>query len=279
MGKAVAYYRSRPGEPEASELALRRQREAVQEELGRGFHLVAEFTEREGEAGSEAWPAYAAAVRAASAHSSPGLMDVTLMIASQAGIGTGGPFREPSVEGAGGFTTCWLQVRSVPALERIALPGGAPGPLCLYAVCCPQQLDTLVYLCNAGPDALADVVVTTDTLTMGECFGSNREERWADGCTQERRWAMLPPGTGVLVALLDHLMWDFVSRHRVAWTDPAGWRCTAEAHDVSLNICDLSEHPDEPWVAFRPVPQGDATAPDVVARDGRRAQGEEADVG
>jgi hypothetical protein len=64
MMKTVAYYRSRPGEPEASDQALRLQREAVQRMVDQGFaDVVAEFVEREGEEGSETWPAYVAAVR------------------------------------------------------------------------------------------------------------------------------------------------------------------------------------------------------------------------
>ena len=39
--------------------------------------------------------------------------------------------------------------------REIALPLGAPGVLCLYADFRPGQLDTLVYLCNAGLDALS----------------------------------------------------------------------------------------------------------------------------
>ena len=63
--KAVVYCRSRPGEPAASELALRRQREAVQQELEEGCKLVAEFTEHEGEAGSAGYPAFRRPARGA----------------------------------------------------------------------------------------------------------------------------------------------------------------------------------------------------------------------
>lgn len=54
--KAVVYYRTRPSEPEASEMALQLQQQAVQQFIGTGHHtLVAEFIEREGESG-EGWP-------------------------------------------------------------------------------------------------------------------------------------------------------------------------------------------------------------------------------
>ena len=87
--KAVAYYRTRPSEPEASETALRLQREAVREELERGeLTLVAEFIEHEGERDPETYPAFMAAVRAAVDHSScEDLIDVAVLVASTAAIG------------------------------------------------------------------------------------------------------------------------------------------------------------------------------------------------
>ncbi len=140
---------------------------------------------------------------------------------------------------------------SIPKPPEIEIPAGAPGPLCLNADCRPRQLDTLIYLCNAGPDALARVVVTTDTISMNEFFSSKRgEEPWAEGRTCEPRWDVVPPGMAVMVASLDHCIWDYVKRYRLAYTDPAGRRWTAEAHDVDLTICDLPEDPEKAWVAF-----------------------------
>lgn len=152
MMKAVAYYRSCPGEPEASDLALRLQREAVQREVEEHhLDLAAEFAEREGEKGSETWPAYAAAVRAALAQGpEEDLIDVAL-VATYAAIGTGEPFEEPHLEGTHKLLHFEIGTRSIPTLPRIALPAGAPGPLCLYADYSPRQVQTLVHLCNAGP--------------------------------------------------------------------------------------------------------------------------------
>jgi len=63
--KAIAYYRSRPGEPDASNLALERQRAAVQRAVqDYGLAVVGEFVEREGEAGSEGHPSFIDAVEA-----------------------------------------------------------------------------------------------------------------------------------------------------------------------------------------------------------------------
>ena len=110
MMKAVAYYRTRPGEPDASDLAFGRQRDAVQREVEEGgLDLVAEFIEREGEKASETYPAFIAAVHAASTYNSgEGFLDVTLIIAAQAAIGSGEPFHEPKVESAGGFIRHYL---------------------------------------------------------------------------------------------------------------------------------------------------------------------------
>ena len=256
--KAVAYYRSRPGEPETSDLALSRQREAVRQEVEQhGLDLVAEFIEREGEAGSQACPAYVAAVHAASACSSgEGFLDATLIIAAQAAIGSGEPFQEPTVkvEGAGGFLSSYLQVRSIPAQAEIKLPAGAPGPLCLYADSRPRQLDTSIYLCNHDREALAEVVVIKDTISMNEFFSAERgEEPWADGRTYEQRWDVIPPGTGVMVASLDHCISDYVTRHRVAYTDATGRRWTAKAHDLKLAFSNQAGEPSEAWVTFSPV--------------------------
>ena len=263
--KAVAYYRSRPGEPEASDLALRIQREAVREAVEEGgFDLVAEFTEREGEDGSEGYPAYVAAVRAATAHKQDDdtVLDVALLVASQAGIGSGKPFNEPGVEGDGGMWRYMLNRPLIPAPPEIMLPAGAPGPLCLYADVRPRQLDTLIYLCNAGPETLAEVAVATDHISMHQFHKSEPDERWAEpDFTCGERWPGIPPGSCVLVASLDHSAWDEVNRYRLAYTDAARQRWAVEAHDLPLNACRLAQDPDKVWVPLSPARAADQFAP------------------
>ncbi len=259
--RAVAYCRSRPGEPAASELALRRQREAVQEEAESGCEVVAEFIEREGEAGSEGCPAFIAARHAAQNAG----RSMLFIIASRAAIGSGEVFQEPDQRAAAsskeqptpdgmGWLVLWgeLLTPSVPVPPEIVLPAGAPGPLCLYADCRPGQLDILIYLVNAGPDTLAEVVVKIHTIDLHRYLSSERGKlRWAEGRRFERRWDAVAPGTSVLVTSLDHWVLDDVSRHRLACTDPAGRRRKAEAYDVNLRSC----HPLEaPWAAFRRIP-------------------------
>ncbi len=256
MMKAVAYYRSRPCEPEASDLALRLQREAVRRTAEKNFlDVVAEFVKREGEAGSETCPAYVAAVHAALAQrSSEDLIDVALLIATDAAIGTGETFDEPNIEGSHGLLHFWIGARLIPALPEIALPAGAPGPLCLYADYRPRQRETLVYLCNARPDPLAEVTVVTDTIDMGDLHNSKPGERWAEASeTGEQHWDTVPPGTCVLLNTLGHMVWDMVNRHRMTFTDAAGQRWTAEVVDMNLNACQLSQDPDEVWATFRPA--------------------------
>lgn len=264
--KAVAYYRTRPSEPEASDLALRLQREAV--EAG-GFDPVAEFIEREGEEGSETYPAYAAAMRATLAAADgehddvrdAGLITmVALVIATHAAIGTGEPFQEPEVEVDAGISSrvsvlpTHLQAPTIPAPPRIALPAGAPAPLCLHADYRSRQLDTLVYVCNAGLDALTALLVATDTIDLHQFHVSKPGERWAEmHHTSEQWWDAVLPGTCVWVNSLDHCFGDAVNRYRVSFTDAAGRRWTAKAHDHALSSCHPPESPDQVWTAFGPV--------------------------
>ncbi len=265
MMKAVAYYRSRPGEPEASEQALRLQREAVQSTVEE-YHLdvVADFVEREDEEGSETCPAYAAAVHAALAErTSEDRIDVALLTATDVAIGTGETFKEPDIEGSHGLFHIWVSARLVPAPPVIALPAGAPGPLCLYADYRPRQRETLVYLCNAGPDPLAEVTVTTQTIDMSDLHFLKPGERWAEASEAgEQHWDAVPPGTCVLLNTLGHMVWDMVNRHRMTFTDVAGQRWTAEVVDLRLNACQLSQDPDEVWEAFRPARPADSTGAD-----------------
>ncbi len=260
MTKAVAYYRSRLSEPEASDLALRLQREAVRNEIeARSLDLIGEFTEREGESGTEDYPAYVAA--ACMAHGQGELVE--FIIASRAAIGSGEPFKEPAIEFeppddqdifAQGYIISELLTPLVQHASEIMLPDGAPGPLCLYADFRPRQLDTLVYLCNATAEALRDVVVATECISMYEFYSSQTNECWEQASrTFEQRWAAVPPGTCVQVAWLNHIIWDEVCRHRLTYADMAGQRWTAEAHDLSFNASRLAQDPDKVWATFSPA--------------------------
>jgi len=255
--KAVVYYRTRPSEPEASEMALQLQQQAVQRYIGTDHYtLVAEFIEREGESG-ERWPAYVAAVQAAVAQTnSEGGPSVTLIIASHAGIGSGEPFKEPSVsrdQAADGamIMNVLLSAALVPTQPEIALPPDAPGSLCLYADFRPRQLDTLVYLCNAGLSELTEVTAAIDTISMHQFYRSEPAEKWiAVDYTQEKRWDRIASGTCVLVNTLSHVIWDEVDRYRLTYIDTAGQHWTARADDRSLNACRLSDDPSQVWVRF-----------------------------
>ena len=120
MTDAIIYYRSRPSEPEASEVALHLQREAVRAEVEAGrIRAVGEFIEQEDAASDRALhpghetarrtverdepfasgateaairPAYLAALRAARAHE-----ETCLLIVSSAAIGSGEGFEPPEV--------------------------------------------------------------------------------------------------------------------------------------------------------------------------------------
>ena len=134
-------------------------------------------------------------------------------MASHAGIGSGEPFREPNVKGGGGLLHVSLNASLVPAQSEIALPLGAPCPLCLYADSRPNELDTLVYICNASLDVLSEVTVVIDSTSMFSFYQSEAAQRWASvDATQQVRWDAIPPDACVLVNTLSHYIWDEVNR-------------------------------------------------------------------
>jgi hypothetical protein len=144
-----------------------------------------------------------------------------------------------------------LNASLIPVQPEIALPLGAPGVLCLYADFRPGQLDTLVYLCNAGLDALSEVTVVIDNTSMFSFYQSEPAKRWANvHATRQVRWDVVPPGICVLINTLSHYIWDEVNRYSLTFTDAAGQRRTAKAHDLTLNACRLAQDPDKVWVAF-----------------------------
>ena len=252
--QVVAYYRTRPSEPEASKLALGLQREAVLEEIERdGSTLIAEFIEREGAAGDdgETYPAYVAAVEAVLAYRRDG-SNTWLYVASEAAIGSGRPFVGLGVPDSHDMFIFLIETPLVPAPPTIPLSVGAPASLCLYADYRSSHLDTLVYLCNAGPDALSEVAAVIDTTDMALFHrAASSAERWAKlHHSQEKHWNSVPPGTCVLANTLSHQLWDVVNRYRLTFTDAAGRRRTAETNDLTLNACRLAQHPNEVWDAF-----------------------------
>ena len=139
----------------------------------------------------------------------------------------------------------------IPAQSQIVLPIGVPGALCLYADFRPGQLDTPVYLCNAGLDALSEVTVVIDSTSMLSFYQSEPAKRWTSvDATRQVRWDAVPPGTCVPVNTLSHYIWDEVNRYSLTFTDAAGQRHTAQTHDLTLNACRLAQNPDKVWVAF-----------------------------
>lgn len=67
----------------------------------------------------------------------------------------------------------------------------------------------------------------------------------------------------LLINTLSHYIWDEVNRYSLTFTDAAGQRRTAEAHDLTLNACRLAQNPDTVCVAF------DAASPSAQARRGQ----------
>ncbi|EYD74718.1 hypothetical protein Rumeso_03671 [Rubellimicrobium mesophilum DSM 19309] len=281
MNDAIIYYRARPSEPEASETAMRLQRQAVCAAVEAGqLQVVGEFIEQEDEASDQVlrlkrealWRAvetdkpfaegntrdetrraYYAAVEAARAHGA-----ACLVVVSHAAIGSGEVFAEPWVEQGSGLLHVMLAAALVPTLPDIPVPAGAPGPLCLYADFRPGQLETLVYLCNAGPEALSVVTVDLDSITMFEFYREEPEQRWVDASTfPKQQWDVLPAGRAVLIDTLSHAMWDFVDRYRLAWSDGVGRRWTVAADSLAFNAERLAQDPTRVWEELAPARSAD----------------------
>lgn len=144
-----------------------------------------------------------------------------------------------------------LNATLLPYEPEISLPPGAPGMLCLYADFRPHQLDTLVYLCNAGPTVLTEVEVAIDSISMFQFHKSTTGDPWAEvQDSNGKRWEAVRPRRCVLANTLSHFVWDEVNRYRLTFTDAAGRRRTADVHDRTLNASRLAQNPDRVWVTF-----------------------------
>ncbi len=240
--KAVVYYRTRPSEAEASARALLAQKEAVRELFENyEFRLIREFTEREGEVKGR--PAFRAAIRAAAAHTTPGLLDVAFIIPSCAGIGSGEAFTEPRLRGDY-RPFCWtLSAVLDPGLVEIALPG-APAALSLYADFRWNEPDTRFYLCNAGTGPITEVVVVTDSADSTEPFDNPCRDGEPPGSgINVGHWDVVQPGRCVLIDVLGLARVDSHYRYRVTFTTAAGLRQT-------MSACEGGMDSENRWVAF-----------------------------
>jgi len=126
-----------------------------------------------------------------------------------------------------------------------------PGGLYLYADFRPRQLDTPLYLCNAGTEVLAEVEVTIGTISLFQFHRLQGPERWAT--VQEsygKQFEAVPPGRCVLINTLDHVIADEVNRYCLSFTGAEGRRTTMEAHDRTLTASWLEEDPANVWVRF-----------------------------
>ena len=240
--KAVAYYRTRPSEPEASARALLAQKEAVRELVEKyDYRLIREFTEREGEV--KGYPVFRAAIRAAVALTTPGLLDVAFIIPSHAGIGAGAAFTEPYIPGSHRLLNWELSTILDPDLNEIALPG-APAALSLYADFRWNEPDTRFYLCNAGTEPITEVVVVIDSANATEPFDDPSPDGEASRrCIETGHWNAVQPGRCVLIDVLGRLRIDSHYRYRVTFTAADGSRRTMMA-------CEGGMDSENRWVAF-----------------------------
>lgn len=282
MDDVIIYYRSRPSEPEASEVAMRLQRADVQAQVEAGrIRVVAEVVEEESEATDQelrqwhrdfwdavlagdldlfwkvrlqARPGLDAAVAASEAYGS-----TEIVVVSDAAIGSGETFKPANLNWGGANVRCW-HGRTVETPEEIELPPGAPGRLSLYLLPRPGQLDELYYLCNAGRTPLLDVMVVADSIIRFRGTVRSRlrmrplklRARWRKetDCIV-RRCSILPPGRGILIGGDDEVFGgETIDRYWMSFT-------TARGRRQSVRVTDLGAGSKGGWLKLKPRRRSD----------------------
>ena len=209
--QVVVYHRRGSGAADASGDAVARSRDAVRAwTAARQADVVETRTEESG----EAQPGLDAAVEASRARGA------TLLIAAAAPICTGAPF-EPRIE-------------DVPVEVVSPVPAGAPAPLCLHVLRCPDWPRIVVYLCNAGTEPLADVVVNGAGVML-----ERGDLALAKG--REKVLGTLAPQTCVMIEDHDTVYeGDVLVSYLVKYTDAAGKARSGTA------VVDTGQ-PEGPW--------------------------------
>jgi len=192
--QVVVYYRRGSGESGASKDAICHGQDAVQAwTAARQADVIETRTEA---SRGEAQPGLDAAVEASKARGA------TLLIAAAAPICTGAPF-EP-------------RIAEVPVEVVSPVPDGAPAPLCLHVLRGPDWPRIVVYLCNAGTEPLADVVVNGAGVML-----ERGDLALAKG--REKALGTLAPQTCVLIGAHDTVYaGDILVSYLVKFTDAAG---------------------------------------------------------
>lgn len=150
----VIYYRTRPGEPVASAVALDEQKAAVAADLAqRDFTVVGEFCETDD--GGLVRPALAAAQRACNA------AGATLLIASVEAIGRGNPF----VPAISSVPVEFLPRSPEPLGSFIDCPTGRGEQVALWLRRHGDDRRMSVCLANPGADPLTGIEVTSAGIT------------------------------------------------------------------------------------------------------------------
>lgn len=134
-------------------------------------------------------------------------------------------------------------------------PVGAPSQICLYADFSPPTRETPIYLCNPTTKAIANVCILIEWISMHQFYHADVSERWSAPLGRnEQHLDSLGAGRAILIAILDHEVWNIVSCYRLGFLGANGVAGWMSACDLTLNACRLGRGESGPWVEFHCEP-------------------------
>ena len=139
------------------------------------------------------------------------------------------------------------------ARETGAPPGARKG-VYLYADYRPEELRTLIYLCNGTEERLCESTFKIDVTTLFEFVTCEDDDGIDWSGLEQEQIAAMHPGQCVLVNELSHEMWDLVYRYELMFSEGDLRHEKIVAYDRALNAWWLAENPTAVWVIFCPTP-------------------------
>lgn len=132
------------------------------------------------------------------------------------------------------------------------VPIGAPAQICLYGDFRPDTRETPLYLCNPAREAIHDVSVLIEWISIHHFYHADISHRWSEPLGRhEQHSGRIDAGRAVLVEILDHEIWDLVSRYSLTFLDGKGNVGRRVACDLALNVCRFFQEDSQPWVEFQ----------------------------
>lgn len=130
-------------------------------------------------------------------------------------------------------------------------PCDTPLQIYLYADFRPSAHETPIYLCNPTRNAIYDVRVLSEWISMHQFYHVDASDRWSDPLGRDAQHLdSLGAGRAILIGILDHEIWDIVSRYRLGFRGVSGDVAWMSACDLELNACRQGQADSRPWVEF-----------------------------